>query len=288
MAQGEPPLGSATEADPALGPGFVTLDRFDAVSRAGAEVSYLYYDTGSSTSSVTPLRISLHGQWIDPVSRFGGYAQLPISYVSISSSAGGMSRSESYQGIGDPEIGGIYVPRVSTPGFGIVFHAGLTLPMASTGLNEVISNALVSMSRLTDYYQLVPNGLSLRVGVSPLYRSGQLFARADFGMDINLSDDDSGKMGGSTADTFMRVNAAAGIDLGTSSLSVETANLYTTKSNGGPFGSSWIDTGAVAARFRAGTIEPYAAVGFPLDHDAHNVFAKYDVSVTVGASALLQ
>lgn len=277
-----------TDPDPTHGPGFVTIDRQDAQSRVGVEASYLFYNTNNS-NSVTPLRFNGYGQYVDAASGFGGYASLPISYINVSPP---MGMSQSADGLGDLEVGGIWVPHISTPGVGVILHAGVTLPTGSSGKNTgdgAAANILVGLSRLDDYYLVIPKGVSLRLGVSPVFRSGQFFARADFAIDANMSDEDSGMTGGKSADTILRVNLAAGADLGQVAVSAEVTNLYDSSANGTMFGDSWIDTGAVAARFNSGQVQPYAAIVFPLDHDSYTAFGtKFDTAITVGASGAIQ
>jgi hypothetical protein len=266
----------ADDAPPA--PAFVTLDRGDATSRVGVEASYeLTSSSGLTDGSETVVRLEAHGQYVDPGLRVGGYAQVPISYVS----AGGSGES-SATGFGDAEIGALYVPRVNE-NFEIVLRAGIALPTGSTSGNGGIANLFGSMSRLTDFYLAIPHGTSIRLAVSPLWHSGMLFARVDAGIDINLDDDNDG---GPAADKVVRVNGALGVDLGQFSVSLESANIYDIPSNGETTstGSQWINEGAVAARFRSGMFQPYAAVVFPLDHDSHEFI---DASLTVGLDARL-
>ena len=272
------------DADPTKSPGFMTLDRQDGRSAAGVEAAYLFFsDTGST--SVTPLRFDLYGRYIDPVSGFGGYAQLPVSYVS--ESAGG--QSVSVTGFGDLELGGIFVPKINSPGLGAILHAGLTLPTGSSAMGGSATsppgaeaNIVTLIARVDDFFQFVPKGVSLRLGGSPVYRSGQFFARADFGIDLNLSHEGNG-----TVDSFMHVNVAGGLDLGDAAVTLEIVNVYDTKSMSGDFGSNWINEGAATVRFMAGKIQPYGGYVFPMDHDSYQLLGKFDGAITVGAMGLI-
>src|SRR5689334_19185855 len=118
------------DGDPAKSPGFLSMDRQDGRSVVGAEAAYLFYGNLPTGASITPVRFDLYGRYIDPDSGFGGYAQIPISYAKLGDSTSNMSQS--YTGVGDLEIGGIYVPKISTPGLGLIVHAGLTLPTGSS------------------------------------------------------------------------------------------------------------------------------------------------------------
>jgi hypothetical protein len=265
-------------------PAFVTLDRVDGTSRAGADISYAYFDTSlNGGESLIPLRLNPYGQYIDPASGFGGYAQIPISYVTTSES------STSVTGIGDLEVGGIYIPKLASPNTAVVVHAGLTLPTGSTALvteSGSSANTICSVARVDDLYLGVPRGVSLRIGVSPILRSGRVFARADLAVDASFYQ----QRGSAQAANILRVNGAIGVDLGAVALSAEVVNLYISASNfGQDFGSNWIDSGALAARFDAAGTQPYVAVVFPLDKDSHDQpVGKFDAALTVGLAAQLR
>jgi hypothetical protein len=276
-----PAAAYADDAAPA--PAFVTLDRGDATSRVGIEASYEFANTSSIVTdgaSATVLRFEAHGQYVDPGLHVGGYAMIPISY--LNESEGGQSQSAT--GVGDAEIGGLYVPHVPVDNFGLVLRAGITLPTGSTSDNGSVANIFGSVSRLTDFYLADPKGTSLRLAVSPLWHAGIAFARADIGIDINLANGEA-----MTSDKLVRLNAAVGFDLGQVSVSLELVNLYdipqATDETGADFGSQWINEGAIAGRFRSGIFEPYAAVVFPLDHDSHQFV---DASLTVGLDVRLR
>ncbi|HEY1549191.1 MAG TPA: hypothetical protein VGG28_15305 [Kofleriaceae bacterium] len=269
---------AAVYADEA--PGFVTLDRGDATSRVGVEASFELPNSSGLTDGggETALRFEVHGQYVDPGLRVGGYAQVPISYVS----SGDGGENQSGTGFGDAEIGALYVPRVND-NFSIVLRAGLALPTASENSNNELASLIGSFSRMTDFYLAIPHGTSLRLAVSPLWRSGMVFARADVGIDINLDDDNNG---GPAADKVVRLNGAVGVDLGQFSVSLESVNICDVPANGEMIstGEQWINEGAVAGRLRTGNFQPYAAVVFPLDHDSHEFI---DASFTLGLDARL-
>jgi hypothetical protein len=279
-----PAAASADDAPPApapAAPGFVTLDRGDATSRVGIEASYeLTNNSGvADGASDTVMRFEAHGQYVDPGLRIGGYAMIPITYLNESE----QGTSQSATGVGDAELGAIYVPRVSD-NLGVVLRAGIALPTGSTSDNGVAANIIGSVSRLSDFYLSVPKGTSLRLAVSPLWRAGMVFARADVGIDINLDGVDS-----MTADKIVRLDAAVGVELGQVSLSLESVNIYAIPQNdeqtASSFGSQWINEGAIAGRFRSGMCEPYAAVVFPLDHDSYQFI---DASLTIGLDVRLR
>ena len=240
---------------------FVTIDRQDDSSRAGAELSYLFLAGNGDT---TAMRFDVHGQYVDPANGIGGYVSVPVGYAS----GGG----DSDQALGDVEVGAIYAVRLANPNTKLILHGGLTLPTEKSSLTSAEIGALAFSSRLADFYQVIPEGTSLRLGVSPIIHQGQLFARADFGLDANLDDSES-----ETAAAVLRFQFGAGVDLGGATLMVESSNLYVTDKNGSSGG--WINTGALSARFDAGGVSPYGALVLGLDDDVRSLMHE---AITVG------
>jgi hypothetical protein len=253
-------------------PSFVTLDRQDPVSRGGVELSYFVPNTASDASA-TLMRFEAHGQYVDRDSGIGGYVQMPISY--LSETVGTDSDSET--GIGDLEVGGLYLRDFSRFGVIVVGHGGVSLPTGSTSDQAHFANFAASVSRLADLYLSLPHSLAVRLGVSPIWRSGRVFARADFGLDV----DSSGN--GVRYDTALRIDAGIGVILDPVVLTAETTNDYDYTPSSGmtstASGSSWIDTAAVAARLMLGHAEPYAAIVVPIDSDSHAIM---ELAITIG------
>ena len=241
---------------------FVTIDRMDDSSRAGVDVA-VQVDTPDATF----LRLDAHGQYVDPASGLGGYLTAPIGHA-----AGG---GESYTSLGDVEAGVLYSPRLSNPDLKVVLHGGLTLPTAPSDNDHLLTNVYTVGPRLTDFYLVVPEGWSLRLGVSPIVRSGALFARADVGLDVNLH-----AAQGENVDSVVRVDAGAGIDLGDAALMAELTNIHV---NGD--GGDWLDTGALTLRGEVGTVQPYAAFVVGLDDDARDLIHE---AITVGIDGRLR
>jgi hypothetical protein len=261
FAQAPPP----SPTDAGHDPGFVTIDRFDATTRMGVELGYLFPDHTRGVD-ITVARFDVHLHWVDDTSRLGAYGALPVSYMSVRAPG---TDSTSVTPVGDLEGGVLYMPRTNIPNMAIVFRLGLTLPTASTGstqsaLSDQLANLYAAGARWTDAYLHFPSALSLRVGASVLVRSGVMFARFDLGLDDNRTSDQG------AVPPFLRLNAGVGVDLGQIALMGETANLYVTSATGTSIGSSWVDTASLSARFRGRSAEPYVALTFPLDHDANS------------------
>lgn len=245
---------------------FVTMDRQDDSSRAGLEVSKLFYPDNGIANGISGLRFDLHGQYMTP-NAIGVYMTAPIGHVS--------GNNESYTSLGDLEVGGIFIPQLSSSNMKLVLHAGITLPTQSKDTNNLLASAFTMPARLTDYYLLVPEGFSLRAGISPIIKSGQVFFRADLGFDANLS-----AASGSDAKNVIKANAGMGVDLQVASVMVESVNLYVSGNNGG-----WVNEGAVSARFDGGSVYPYAALVFALDDESQSLM---DEALTVGLEGRLR
>jgi len=241
---------------------FVTIDRVDDSSRGGLEVS-----DQLDTNDATFFRVDAHGQYVDPASGLGGYVTVPLGH--------GSGNGESYTSLGDLEAGILYSPRLSSPDLKLILHAGLTLPTAPSDDNHVLTNVYTVGPRLTDFYLAVPEAWSIRAGVSPLVRSGQLFARADVGFDVNVANGAQGNV-----ESMFRFNAGAGVDLGDAAVMAELTNLHANGSGG-----AWIETGALTLRGEVGTVQPYAALVVGLDDDAREIIHE---AITIGIDGRLR
>jgi hypothetical protein len=281
-ALAQPAVTSASDtssADPARAPGFVTLDRGDARSIVGLDISYMFYGN-TAGASITPMFFDAHAQYVDPGLGLGGYVELPVGYFDAS----GDGPSTSGTGLGDLEVGALYVTPTVAPGLRIVLRAGLTLPTASTSESGVEANTLTFLPHLSDFYLVVPDGLSARFAASALWRQGTLFARADIGVDTNIS-----AQSGDNVDTLLRGNLGFGVQLGQLALTAEFTSLYDHGDNGG--NAQLLSTGAVAARYSGGRVSVYGAIGFPITntHDlGGSDSAQYDVALTLGIEGRLR
>lgn len=259
-------------------PGFVTLDHMDATTHGGVEFSYLV-PNGSDGLSETIMRFEAHAEYVDHDSGIGGYVQMPISY--FSESAGSVLPGESATGIGDLEIGGLYLRDFSQYGVVVVGHGGVSIPTASTSELDHFANYAASVSRIADVYLSLPRSTAVRLGLSPIWRSGRIFARVDLGLDL-----DAGAADNQRYDTALRADLGVGVIVDQISVTAEMTNAYdytqSSTAQAMPSGSSWIDTAALAVRFRWGHVEPYAAVVAPLESDSHAIM---NLAITAGIDA---
>lgn len=254
-------------ADPARAPGFVQIDRYDATSVAGGDLSYVSLDGASE--DVTVLRFQLGGRYVDRRSNVGGYVNLPITYAS--------GNGDSLTAIGNLEVGGILLPKLGE-GSTVALHAGLTLPTADDD-EDALVNILATTARPQDLFLAIPQGTSLRLGASPMFRSGNVFGRVDVGIDININNGG----GGDESDPLVHVNAGIGIDLGGAAVMGELSNVYLTDGDA-DFSDRLINVFALSARFTAGKAMPYLSLLIPLDDNATSTI---DLAFTAGLEARL-
>ncbi|HLU67372.1 MAG TPA: hypothetical protein VKZ63_13900 [Kofleriaceae bacterium] len=241
---------AAAQPNASLGaPVFMTMDRGDGESRVGGQLGWTFFDDDGG--DVTGLRFDVYGQYVAP-SGLGGYGVLPISMLFFDTVAG----DESETAIGNVELGALYVIGGETADF--VLRGGITLPTADDELEGQIANVFAVFPRLTDLAHAVPEGMALRLSASPILRSGQLILRADAGMDVFLAAE-----GPDEPDPFLRLNVGGGIDTGTVAVLAELVNIGNLEELDGE--DDFAHTAAISARFRAGSVEPGIAIGFPLD-----------------------
>ena len=266
-AAAQPAPASAPDAT-AL-PGFAQLDRMSTVSSAGADLSYLSLDDDGAGDvfDVTVLRLDLHGQYISPVSRFGGYAQVPVSMV--------FGEGDDSQSIGNLELGGIYAPRLGNPDVGVILRGGVTLPTAGDDVEDFLVNGIAALARPTDLALAIPEGLSLRLGISPVIRNQGFFGRADVGIDLNINNS-----GNDTSDPILHYSVGAGYDFGIAAIAAELANVTILGDDG--FGDSTVNMASVSGRVTQGQVHPFVAFLLPLDEDARETI---DAVVALGVDA---
>jgi hypothetical protein len=239
---------------------------------AGGELTFVRPDSDGGFKDTTLLRFDAHGQYISQASGLGGYLSVPFTYAS--------GNNDSISSLGDIEVGGLFLPAgIRSSSFMLVLRGGLTLPTASDAFDKAIVGLAGTLTRLTDYYQVIPQGTSLRLGASPIFTSGNLFGRVDLGLDLNL-DNSSDK----SAHTFLRFNLGGGI-WATPDVAI-TAELSTlTDLDGDNNADNNLANFALGARFRAGTVQPYIGLVLPLDNDVSD---DIDFGFTVGVDAPLQ
>ena len=186
---------------------------------------------------------------------WGVYGSLPV--------ARSMSDGESTSAIGNVDLGLLYV--VESPVLSLVFRGGIALPTADDDAAGFVTNYFASWARLTDIAQAIPNVTYARFGFSPLFHANHLFLRADLGVDVAISKGD--EVTGLEPDTLLRLNIGGGLDLGSVAIMAELVNMATTEDFDeiSAEEEDFVHTFAVSARYMGPMLQPYFAVGMPVD-----------------------
>lgn len=260
--------GSAAAQPVAGSPTFATLDRQDGESKIGASFGWTFFDN-DDPGDLSALRVDIYGHYVG-MSGLGGYGIVPLSFAFVDNAEPFGDDDES--AIGNVEGGMLYVIPSGTTDF--VLRGGITLPTADDDARGIATNFFATWPRLTDVAHYVPETVWLRLSASPIFRSGQFVARLDGGLDVALSTDNYDE-----PDPVLRLNVGAGVDTGTVAVLgelVSIGNLGDADSAVDLGDEDFLHTLAISARFRAGSIEPGVAIGFPLD-DAVRDFMDFFV-----------
>lgn len=233
----------------------LTMDRHRPVSTLDVDFAFVKYDEPANTD-LTVIGLGLGGQYVTPLG-FGGYLSLPLSYVSIENPL----LDDSELAIGNLELGGIY-SKYFDQNAAIVLHGGLALPTASDEGVAARSQPLASSPRYGDFVSRVVDSTWLRLGVSPMGRTGRLFWRADIGIDLALEEEDNVP----SFSPIFRINVGGGLDLGSAHLLFELVTNIVDDDDGvddDQVGS----TLALGARFPSGNLRPGIGLILPVDLD---------------------
>ena len=253
---------AAPPADPNRPPGFALIERLDGNSWAGGDITYLVLDGDADTPV---MRVSLHGRYVHPRRRLGGYVELPLA---IETGSG-----DDTAGIGNIEVGGLFLPRFTSTDFGMTVRLGLTLPTGNEDRSGLL-NLLATQVRPDDLYLALPHATSLRFGASPTWRFGRMYGKLAIGVDVNID-----QSGPTDADTVFRLGFGIGADFETVAITAEFSNVFPTNDD-----ADALSVGALGARFATGTLRPYAALLVPLEDDTQSV---YQVAITGGLEVAL-
>jgi hypothetical protein len=232
-------------------PDTATIDRGDGISKIGVDLGLVFLEPPPYDGA---LRIELYGQYVTDMG-LGFYGALPLSASFGDDDTAPDVEDHDDAAVGNLDLGLLYV--LDGPTLSWVFRGGVGVPTASDDPDEVLTNYAAVWPRLTDAALAHPDATYIRLALSPLYHADKLFLRADLGFDLGIDDNDS-------ADELVRLNVAGGIDLGAVALSLELATLATLDDDDETF----LHTLAVTARFMTKKLEPFLAVGAPLDESA--------------------
>ena len=153
------------------------------------------------------------------------------------------------------------VGKTEFAGLSMAYRFGVSAPTASGsadlfGMADLITNAYGAMADPSNITAGLHDVLGIRSSVSPEIDLGPVFVRADIGTDILIGMGD----GADTAEVLLRVNAAAGFDLGMVQLAAESVNSFIlTESDADPLSSV-----GVTAAFGIDAATVFAGVSVPL------------------------
>lgn len=250
------PGGSAGADDPTTHSDFVVIDQLDGSSAAGLQISYFTLPS-EVRDAPTLLRIAAHARYVDPGTGLGAYVRVPFAYASSTGD------TDSITDVGDIELGGMFASRQNAGGLGVLLRAGVTLPTGESQPAATVGT-LGNFLAMPDLYNSLPGGTTLKLGVSPVVRSGPVFARIDLGLDWNLDAKDA------TIGKALHWNFGLGIDLGGGSVMLESENT-TLFSDRDMVDAASVDAFAISARFHGRSASPYFALVLPLDDDLKDV-----------------
>jgi hypothetical protein len=254
-AAAQEPVGPAAAPFPAL----ATLDHVTDHSSFNSSLALSFYgDNGPDYGA----RWDLFGQFVTQQG-LGGYVALPVSY------AAGEGESES--GVGNLEAGGVYIAPAG-PSTDVVLRGGLALDTA--GDEDGFLNLYTFVPRMTDLPSATSEITWLRFSASPLHRSGNLFVRADVGLDLAIDEPD-----GSDVDPFFHVNVAVGVE--TSGVTV-AGELVTVGFIGDDDDDELLHTLALSVGGEAGGVRPYGALILPVENEIAEDFLDLSLAIMGG------
>ena len=244
----------------------LTMDHHTPVSTLDVDFAYVAYDEPMNVD-VTAMGLAISGQYVT-LGGFGGYLSIPLSY--LDGAIPGLV-DDSELALGNLELGGLWSKFFDrNPNAAIVVHGGIALPTAGEeGIAAL--QYLASSPRYGDLVQRTPDSTWLRLGVSPMGRSGILFWRADVGLDLALEENDS------SLSPVFRINVGGGLDLGSAHLLVELVTNVVDDDRADEVAS----TLALGARFLSGNVRPGFALLLPVDFNGPILDPEFAISASL-------
>jgi hypothetical protein len=242
-------------------PSFATLEHATDHSRFHASVGPTRFDD----SDYFIMRVDVGAQYVSPQG-FGVYGFVPVTHAD-GDDPGSLTE------LADVELGGLYVLPLA-PTTDVILQGGVALPTAPDS-NDALINLFGGLPRVTDLAGGVGNVTWLALGASPMHRRGDLFLRADVGVDVPIADDEY-----TDPDPVVHLNVAAGVDLGAVAIAGELVNLRGMDSRDG----EWLSTAALSVSARSGGVRPFGAVVLPVDPELADDF-DMSFALVAGISA---
>jgi len=183
---------------------------------------------------------------------FGVYAFIPTTHL--------IGEGSNYTAIGNIEAG--LVGQSEFSGFSLSYRFGVSAPTAGGSADTVINlfGALADPGNLTAGMTDI---LGIRSSVSPEIDLGPVFVRADVGTDVLIGVGDASD----NVEILLRVNAAAGIDLGAVQIAAESVNVFVLTESG----SDPLSSFGVTAAFGIDEATIFAGLSIPLSQGLASV-----------------
>lgn len=239
-------------------------------TRLGATVDvradYTYFDVDDDDFDLFLLAMNFYASYLVPEG-YGGYIQLPYWY--------GSGNDDSESGIGNLEVGGLYVVRQG-PASEILLRGGIALDTAgATG--SLLAPLANTGPRSYDAHALGLASMWGRGEGSFRHRSGNVALAASAGIDVPLTSDEDELFNAGDIDAIGKLAFAIGIDTGSGSLSVGAFGMQA-------FGVDDEDERVFGANVTAAfavspTMQLYGAIGIP------NLEENFDNETVLGIGA---
>jgi hypothetical protein len=242
-------LAFASPAQAQRAPDMATLDRGDGITKFGVDLGLTVLDGAVYDGA---LRLEPYGQYVLD-SGFGFYGALPVT-VSFGDEDDPVFGDQDDAALGNLDLGLLYV--LDRPTVSWVFRGGVAVPTAADDLDGSLTNLAGVWPRFTDAALATPDATYIRLAVSPLVHTRKLFLRGDLGFDIGIGSNDT------DPDELLRLNIGGGVDLGVVALSLELVTMVTLDDGDD---EDFFHTFAFCARFMTKSLEPFLALGLPLD-----------------------
>jgi hypothetical protein len=251
---------------------FHTMDRQSPMTTFGISVGYEAWDSDPALSLGDAINaivsVDVAGQYVTE-SGAGGYLTIPLSYVSSDDYGFPpfVVEGDSEVAVGNVELGGLFAGRLGKNA-DMVFHGGIALPTADDDGVGGALGPLAAGTRYSDLVDRVPNSTWLRAGFSPMGRANIFFWRADLGVDLMIDDQDGDAV---DISPVIRVDVAAGVDIGQADFTAELVTNITNPEN--DMADETASTLALGARFAAGnTTQPGFCLILPVGFDDYDQF----------------
>jgi len=237
-------------------PGFMTLDRVDASTRAGFQAGWHKIDdVGASDAFIT--RLEPFGQFVLPNRAGGVYGQLPLVHRWDID-------GEDASALGNLELGGFFLPTRSSSE--LIVRGGIAVPTGSDSAARALANFDSRFERLTDYVLTGPSYTTLRLSASTVRQWDTIFLRADLGLDFVV---DKPSIASGQTSVFGRGNVAVCVRVSEVDLAFELVNLAAFNGTAVPSGltNHLFHTAAFSIR-KPGEDQFHLGVIFPLDQES--------------------